>query len=401
MTSMQLSCAETPLHWPTSASLSDLTTCKSCGFILHAPNPGSLQVQTRRAGDGVGDGVNIMEAADVGLDYRGQRYGFEEAVFHTPGLHIFPGEKEVFPAEYHLHFRTFVAPMRSVTIVIPVSHRVTGVGQDYFAAISRSPDPAAQRPTLATLLIPGTDVLQYQATDIRQRTAENPTPASCGDIAERQMLLVLRPCGIYASDLERIPREGSLSTNPRDLPAPGIKNKQQLPLDRLKRTLVLAQPGILGGETMSATDGLVIPGGGVEMECKPMKIVDGRDVVDISGQDVDLRQLLGLGGGSGLQSTKDGLLTGDKQTRAIQEQSDRIIDIGKRIMGAALFLCGLFLADWLVSKFLWPLFFDKSTDTLGILTTPSRLKIVFFVLISIGYAQQDGANMSILSSIRS
>jgi hypothetical protein len=370
---MQLSCDETPLNWPSSATLDDLTTCKTCGFILHAPNPGSLQVQTRRAGDGVGDGVNVMESIDVGLDYRGQRYTFEEAIFHAPGLHIFPGQKDVYPAEYHIHFRTLSAPLRGVTIVIPVSHRVTGIGADYFAAISRQPDPAALRPTLASLLIPGTDVLQYQATDIRLRTADTPTPASCSDKYERQFLLILRTCAIYASDLERIPREGSLSTNPADLPAPGVKNKQHLPLDRLKRTMVLAQPGILGGETMLDTDSQATGRGLQELQCKPVKVVDGRDVIDVGGENMDLMRLLGLGPETGVSN------------KATEDAAQGLLDLARKFMGGIIFFLALLLADKIVTSTLWRFFFKVPAAGVQYLYETMPIKIWFFAVLAFVY----------------
>jgi hypothetical protein len=353
MTSMQLTCDETPLKWPRSATLEDLTVCKSCGFILHAPNPGSLQVQTRRAGDGVGDGVNVMEASDIGLDFRGQRYTFEEAIFHTPGLHVFPGEKEVFPAEYHLHFRTLTAPLRGVSIIIPVSHRVTGIGADYFAAISGRPDPSVQRPTLASILTPGTDVLQYQATDIRGRTEDVQEPATCGDRYERQFLLVLRPCAIYASDLERIPREGSLSTRPSDLPAPGVKTKQSLPIDRAKRTLLLARPGIFGGETMTSPAFNSGVSEREELQCKPVKIVDGRDVVDICGETMDLLKLLGLDSNGG------GRLGAGTPPSAPQNPIEYLDShpMIKQFCYLLPILIGVFAADYFFKKVIWKGFF--------------------------------------------
>jgi hypothetical protein len=372
---MQLSCDETPLNWPRSASLEDLTICKTCGFILHSPNPGSLQVQTRRAGDGVGDGVNIMEAGDIGLDYRGQRYMFEEAIFHTPGLHIFPGEKEVFPAEYHLHFKTLTAPLRGVSIIIPVSHRVTGIGADYFAAISRQPDPATQRPTLVSILTSGTDILQYLGTDIRGRTEETPTPASCGDTYERQFLLILQPCAIYASDLERIPREGSLSTNPRDLPAPGVKNKHHMPIDRVKRTLVLARPGILGGEPMSTNDG--ISASTQEVVCKPVKVVDGRDVVDVNGQSVDIMKLLGLGSDGGMD-------TGIAD-RSAEDAAQSLLAFVQKFMAGIVFFGALLIAEKIVGITLWRLFFQVPAEGTKYLFETAPIKIWFFAVLAFLY----------------
>lgn len=291
-----MTCEETPLAWPGTVAVSDLKVCTSCGIQVIAPGGGSLQALTRRQGGGVGDGVNIMEYNGLGADFRGQRYSLDEAIFHTPGLHIFPGQTEAYPAEYHIHMSTLSEPQRSLTIVIPVSHMVTGPGQDYFAAISAQPTGAAT-PPLTDLLVPGTQVIQYQAPDIRGRTADVPMPeATCSNTAERQFLMVLGVAQIRATDLERIPRIASLSTDPRDLPALGVSPAvTQVLRNRILQNTVLASPGILGsGTSSSSSSGL---GSGTppplsEIECKPIKVVDGNDVVVINGTPVTLQSAL-------------------------------------------------------------------------------------------------------------
>jgi hypothetical protein len=239
-----------------------------------------LQILSRRAGDGRGDGVNIEEESVLlSATYRGQSYSIEEAVFHVPGLHVFPGQTNPYPAEYHIHMRTDTAPKRFITIVFPVSHLVTGVGVDYFAAATSNVDMAtfSSNPTLATLFTPGTQAIQYQGPDIRGRTAASPEPLDPSSTAERQFLLMLQPLQIRASDLERIPREGSLSTNPEDLPAPGVAPTKQVLRNRTIGYAVLATPGVPSGSgPVASSESSANP---VELECKPLKVIDGRDYV--------------------------------------------------------------------------------------------------------------------------
>jgi len=255
-------------------------------------------------GTGHGDGVNIEEANDVGADYRGQRYSIDEAILHVPGLHVFPGQTVPFPAEYHIHMKTFTAPIRYITIVFPVSHLVSsGAGVPYFAAAAAQLNPATvgQNPTLATLFTPGVQMIQYQGPDIRGRTAVSPAPLDPSDTKERQFLLMLQPLQIRASDLERIPREGSLSSNPVDLPERGVAPTATVLRNRVIGYSVLATPGVptgLGGirTTDSSTNS-------VELECRPLKVIDGKDYIlyDASGSSFGS----GLGGSrrSGLGAT--------------------------------------------------------------------------------------------------
>lgn len=376
MSDIRLTCAQTPLRWPANVALTDLTTCQSCGVRVTSQASGSLQVLTRRAGDGVGDGVTIDESATVAADYRGQRYAFEEAVFHTPGLHVFPGQSDVYPAEYHIHLRTFTAPQRAITLVIPVSHKVSaGGGAAYFAAIAARPDPAAKRPMLETILMPGSKIVQYQGPDIRGRTADvsaNTLPqcAPTAAATERQFLLVLDPASIRATDLERIPREGSLSTDPRDLPAPGVKPTQTVLRDQLLRAAVLAEPGILGPATTREATTLGTTSETTELECKPLKVVDGRDVVDVDGKPVDILKLLGIRDVSG------GTGPGGEPSAAEAERAART---GRRVLhGIAVFI-GLLLADKLFGL-LWSWFFE---DSGGRLTQWEPLKIWVFLGISL------------------
>ena len=369
MSDIRLTCDETPLAWPTSTSLDDLKVCSTCGIRIHSPSPGSLQILTRRQG-GVGDGVTIDESNSVGADYRGQRYTIEEAVFHTPGLHIFPGQKEVYPAEYHIHMRTMKDPIRYITVVIPVSHLVTGAGTStaYFKAMRAKPDPAATRPTLDAILTPigAGATLQYMGPDIRGRTDVTNTSA-CSSSQERQFILVLTPCHIRATDLERIPREGSLSTDPRDLPAPGVAPKSAVPSDRLLRSVIYAVPGIL--ETVATPTPAPSPSKpSTELECKPVKVVNGRDVIDVEGKAVDVKSLLGI-----------------SEVSATHEQS-YVTDLGKPATMFIGTLAGLLLADWLIYTFIWASFFNGSDR----LAQWEPLKIWTFLTISLAAAGFSG-----------
>jgi hypothetical protein len=343
MSSTALLCSEVPLAWPASAKLTDLNLCRTCGVRISAPYPGTLQITSRRP---VGDGVNIEESNHLGIDYRGQRYTYDGAIFNTPGLHIFPDRKEVYPAEYHVYFKTLAAPFRTVTLIVPVTHLKQGPGADYFAAMAAQPDPSLKRPTLATLFVPGTPMLQYRSPALRGRTAATPSPAAvCDGDDDHHNLLVLRPAHIRAADLERIPREGSASTDPRDLPAPGIKQMTAVTRDRLVATAVYANPGIEGGTGVETYDTPTPDASGTEMECAPLQVVDGRDVIqDASGKWIDLRTLLGVGP----NGTGTGNGAGATEIRW-----------GVAAAFVAI-LVGLFFADYLVTTFLWPLFFKPS-----------------------------------------
>jgi hypothetical protein len=246
--SIALNCAQTPLWFPTDLSLNTLTVTTTSGLKISAPLAGSLQILSRRQQGGAGDGVNIEENASISADFRGQRYIFDEAIFHVKGLHVFPGKNSKYAAEYHIHMKTMIQPQRDLTIVIP-AYMVSGTeaGHPYFGACKAVIDSTATRPTLASLIPYGSDVLQYQGPDLRGRTKARPTNDSCTNLSyDRQYLLVLTPVGINPTDCERIPREGSLSSDPRDMPETGVE-PTQTSIDRkqILKQLVLARPGII------------------------------------------------------------------------------------------------------------------------------------------------------------
>ena len=334
MSDIKLTCNESPLSWPQTVTIDELKVCTTCPINLYAPNPGSLQILSRRP---IGDGVNIEESNSVGADYHGQLYSLEDAVFHTPGLHIFPATTELYPAEYHINMVTMSEPKRYLTLVIPLSHEARGKvdSKPYFAAARGKPDPAAIRPTLTSIIDRSSKVVQFQGPDLRG--------ACQSSSEERQFLLVLNPVSIRASDLERIPREGSRSIDPRDLPAPGLKAKNVLPRDRLLRTAILAVPGFTGpgpGPGQGQGQGPAPEPDKKELECKPVKVVDGRDVVDVSGQSVDILKLLGI--------DADDLVKKDD------------VEGQQFARGFLMFLgsfMGLAFAAWICS-FIWPYFFE-------------------------------------------
>ena len=378
--SVHLTCEETPLAWPESVSLSDLSVNgkpdKECGIILKSPTPGSLQILTRRAGSGVGDGVNIQESVGLSADYRGQRYALEEAIFHAQGLHVFPGRKEKYPAEYHIYMRTTREPIRYITVVFPVSHHEThGRGADYFAATTSRPD-ASPKPTFETLLS-ASDFVQYQGPDLRGRTKANRTTPACTSKDERQYLLILNVLQIRAKDLNRIYSEGSLSTDARDWPAPGAEALTQVPRDRLIRAAVHASPGILMDDKRKpeakppvkpqVKEGFV--GEAKEQTFKPIKVVDGRPTLDMSGTSVDVRTIFGL----------------DSDVTPVDASALKTLDtviVGTSVISAVL---GIAFADYVVLPFFWGLFFTGQEGPVGLLMRPwmvllPQLLLYFFVV---------------------
>jgi hypothetical protein len=363
---IRLTCEETPLAFPKSITLADLNPCSTCGIHLFAPQPGSLQVLTRRQGTGAGDGVNIDEFSGIGADYRGQRYALEEVIFHTPGLHVFPGADAPYAGELHVHMITVSAPQRYITLVIPVSHLVDSdpLTDAYFSSIRSVPDPSAVRPAITSLIKPGTPILQYQGPDVRGRTADT---SNCVDATslkkERQFLLVLRPVHIKATDLERIPREGSLSADPRDLPANPIKPIKTLARDRIQRCTVYANPGIL--ESAQSAQSTTQSASLQEATCKPVKVVNGRDVVESGGKTTDLLTALGAVNASSSASDDSSV-------------SLNTLSVAKGVMMSIGCFIGLLIADW-ICGFAWTAVFTPAGDRL---TQWSLLKVVILLGIS-------------------
>lgn len=381
MADVLLTCAETPLAWPASVDLTDVSVSTTSTLNLFASAAGPQQILTRRQG-GAGDGVNIVESPTVGADYRGQRYSLEEVVFHTPGLHVFPGQSAVYPAELHVHLKTFAAPNRAMTVVVPVSHLVAqnDATAAYFIGCAAQPDPSVAHPQITSLLVPGTDLLVYRGPDIRGRTADVPTPdAQCApDAMQREFILVLNPAFIRATDLERIPREGSLSTDPRDLPAPGVTPAQAVPRDRLLRCLRLARPG-LSPVLQDTPEPPSAPG--KELECRPLKVVDGRDVIDIHGKAVDLAKLLGFDVSGGKPSGESSG-TGS----SIPWAHAALMFVGTAV--------GILIADWLLGH-LWGVVFIDSDR----LRTWEPLKLFVYIVIAASSAGFTGVSMPFLQSL--
>ena len=322
---------------------------------------------TRRQADGVGDGVNIEEFSGIGADYRGQRYSFEEAIFISPGIHRFPSNDTVTSAEYHIHLKTLTAPIRSITMVIPVSHLVTPdpVTEAYFAAIRAKPEPSATRPTLMSLLTPGTPILQYQGPDVRGRTEESDSCNPSERHDDRQFLLVLKTVFINPRDLERIPREGSLSTDTRDLPALGPKPTTTVSKERLLRCSVLAKPGILGPTAATSTTPATSDTQN-EMSCEPLKVVDGRDVIDRAGKQIDILKLLGI--------------EGEDEGEDVKSKDLKML---KTVAGVFVFFgtfFGLLFADFLFG-YCWTAVFNKNVGDR--LTKWPTLKLLWFLGISL------------------
>ena len=382
MPDIKLTCNETPLDWPSDVSLDDLSPCKTCELRIHSPQPGSLQIATRRDISGcsslyksavpplsntagAGDGVNIMENNMVGADYRGQRYTLDEVIFHAPGIHYFPNmNRSPYPAELHIHMYTNSRPVRYITIVVPASHLVDGPGQQYFELMSAQPDPTAVRPTLNSIFAPGAAILQYQGPDVRGRTADVPTPDSCASLDEREFLLVLTPAHIRATDLERIPREGSCATDARFMPAATVPHESRttVPREKLTRIATLAVPGIRGSATVGGAP--VLPE--KELQCKPVRVVDGRDVVDVSGVNIDIYQLLGLGQ--------------DPADSATVDAGDTMKFWGKWITLFIGIIMGLLIMDFLFG-FLWSWYLTGSR-----VATWEPIKIWLFFTVAVSTA---------------
>lgn len=194
--------------------------------------------------------MNIAESSSIFADFRGQRYMFDEAIFHATGLHKFPGRVDRFEGEYHIHMKTLVKPERALTLVIPMLFANAVITPNpYFSACSAVINPSVSRPTLSSLIPFGSDVLQYQGPDIRNRTQASPTNASCTNLTyDHQFLLVLTPVYITPSDLARIYQEGSLNRGQTvtDRPAAGVQ-PTQTSIDRkqIMKHIVLAKPGII------------------------------------------------------------------------------------------------------------------------------------------------------------
>ncbi len=244
MSATGLTCPQTPLRFPSGISLNDLEEKTDSTIEIHSSIPGSLQPVSRRTGGGAGDGVNIEENSGLMVDYRGQKYSYVEAIFHAPGLHVFPGQSDKYAAEYHIHLKTYATPVRQITLVIPLKI-VTGdiSGHPYFMACRAT--PGATRPLITTLFTPGTKTLQYKAPDIRGRTRDTPTTAKCRSVNDETVfILVLTPNYIRATDIDRINRLDTGTSDPRNLPVAAVSPSVTLTRQDVLNNLIIANPGV-------------------------------------------------------------------------------------------------------------------------------------------------------------
>lgn len=335
MSGSELSCSETPLKWPADVNMDSVTVRTDSGIRVKSSWPGSLQLISRRINGGKGDGVNIEENAGITVDYRGQIYNYVEAIFHVPGLHVFPGQSDPYGAEYHIHLQTIMKPQRQITIVLPIK-QATGdkTGNPYFMACRRTVDPGIRRPSITTLFTPGTTTLQYSGSDIRNRTKDNPVTTECNPgHKETQFILVLEPLYIRATDLERIPRVDTSTTDPRDLPVPGITPKIAIPRNRLLQNVIKAEPGVIG------PDGVA--------QLKP-------DIPDCKVPEV---------------------IESDEPVTEEQGTSKYMFSI---IFGIGLFI-GAYVTDLILNIFLWGVLFDSEK-----VYTMEPLKAYFLIAMSAG-----------------
>jgi hypothetical protein len=101
------------------------------------------------------------------------------------------------------------------------------------------------------------------------------------------------------------------------------------------------------------------------MECKPIKVVNGRDVVDVSGKTVDLLTLLGLDASGG---------SSDPSTAT----TNASLNWGTSLTMFLGMLLGLLFADWIFGK-LWLYFFEQGD---GRVMAWEKLKIIAFLAIA-------------------
>lgn len=264
MSSTGLTCPQTPLRFPSGISLNDLEEKTDSTIEIHSSIPGSLQPVSRRNGGEAGDGVNIEENSGLMVDYKGQQYSYLEAIFHAPGLHVFPGQSDKYAAEYHIHLKTYATPVRQITIVIPLMI-VTGdiSGHPYFMACRAT--PVDNRPLITTLFTPGTTTLQYKAPDIRGRTRDIPATAKCRSVNDETVfILVLTPNYIRATDIDRINRLDTGTSDPRNLPVAAVSPSVTLTRQDVLNNIIIANPGV--GSTKAPPAAPALPRSAAEDE---------------------------------------------------------------------------------------------------------------------------------------
>ena len=112
------------------------------------------------------------------------------------------------------------------------------------------------------------------------------------------------------------------------------------------------------------------------MECKPVKVVNGRDVIDVSGQAVDIMTLLGISG-----ETVDPVNLPGTGLAAYTKHATMFIGT----------MLGLLFADLIIGS-LWSFFFHDSTR----LNQWEPIKLWIFLGISLGAAGFTGGILGVI-----
>jgi hypothetical protein len=115
------------------------------------------------------------------------------------------------------------------------------------------------------------------------------------------------------------------------------------------------------------------------MQCKPISIVNGRDVVDLSGASVDLAKLLGF-------DTSGGSASG--QTTGGVGVNSALVQGTLMFFGTAI---GLLIADAIIGFLIWETCFSKSER----LTTWEPLKIWIYLGIALSAAGLGGSTFTL------
>jgi hypothetical protein len=140
------------------------------------------------------------------------------------------------------------------------------------------------------------------------------------------------------------------------------ESRTTVPREKLTRIATLAVPGIRGSATVGGAP--VLPE--KELQCKPVRVVDGRDVVDVSGVNIDIYQLLGLGQ--------------DPADSATVDAGDTMKFWGKWITLFIGIIMGLLIMDFLFG-FLWSWYLTGSR-----VATWEPIKIWLFFTVAVSTA---------------
>jgi len=106
-----------------------------------------------------------------------------------------------------------------------------------------------------------------------------------------------------------------------------------------------------------------------ELQCKPVKVVDGRDVIDMSGVNVDIYTLLGIGPEPG---------TADAGT----SDSGTLMSWGRWVTMFIGIMAGLLIMDLLFNYIFWKRYFTGDR-----VATWEPIKVWLFLIIAMSCAR--------------